>query len=278
MSTIELQEPEIQEQTLAPPQLPEPLPALGERFFSDVLLEVGGTDRRRRRWAATTSVVFQVLGLSFLLIFPLMFTDALPRAQLVTFLIAPPPPPPPPPAAAPAPVQVVRHIDTNVMNGQLRTPGRIPQKVEMVKEDEAPPPVMGTGVVGGVPGGIPGGQLGGVIGGIVNSTSTLAVVPKLAAPKRIRVSQGVTLGLLIHKVEPDYPLLARQARIQGDVVLAAVISRDGAVENLQVVSGHPMLIPSALHAVQQWRYRPFLVSGEPVEVETKIIVTFRFAE
>ena len=81
-------------------------------------------------------------------------------------------------------------------------------------------------------------------------------------------------GNLIHKVQPDYPPLARQARIQGSVVLQAVISREGTIENLQVLSGHPMLVPSALTAVRQWRYRPYFLNGEPVEVETQVTVNF----
>jgi len=131
-----------------------------------------------------------------------MFTEALPKAQLLTFLIAPPPPPPPPPPAAPM-VKVVRETDV-LNNGGLRTPSRIPKKIEMIKEEEAPPPAPTGGVVGGIPGGIPGGQLGGVIGGIISSTS-MGAVPKLEPVKRIRVSQGVTQGLLVHKIQPPYP-------------------------------------------------------------------------
>ena len=128
--------------------------------------------------------------------------------------------------------------------------------------------------MGGVPGGVPGGQIGGVIGSIVSATSNLSSVPRLAAPQRIRVSQGVTKGLLIHKMEPSYPPLARAARIQGDVVLSAVISVNGEIENLQLVSGHPMLVPAAIAAVRQWRYKPYLLNGAPVEVETTITVIF----
>ena len=167
------------------------------------------------------------------------------------------------------------------MNGGLRTPSRIPQRVEMIRETEAPAPLMtGEGVVGGVPGGIPGGQLGGVIGGIVSSTSHLPALPKLVpeVPKRIRISQGVIAGMVIHKVEPRYPIVAREARIQGEVVLAAVISKEGAIRNLQLVSGHPMLVPAALAAVQQWRFRPFLLNGEPVEVETTHHCDFQVRE
>jgi len=212
------------------------------------------------------------------LIIPLVFTDTLPKAQLLTFLVAPPPPPPPPPPAAAEVQRVVHQIQTDMLNtGQLRPPSRIPRKIEMIKEDEAPPPMAATGgVVGGVPGGIPGGQLGGVIGGIVSSTANLSAVPKLVpnTPQRIRISQGVTKGLLIHKEEPQYPSIARAARVQGEVVLSAVISTSGQIENLQLISGHPMLVPAALAAVRQWRYKPYLLNGQPVEVETTITVIF----
>ncbi len=81
-------------------------------------------------------------------------------------------------------------------------------------------------------------------------------------------------GNLIYRVQPEYPALARQVRIQGLVVLRAMISRDGAIENLQALSGHPLLVPAALNAVRQWRYRPYVLNGEPVEVETEVKVNF----
>jgi len=164
-------------------------------------------------------------------------------------------------------------VQTDIVNGQLRTPTKIPEKVQMIKEEEAPPPVMSTGgVVGGVPGGVPGGQMGGVIGGIISSTPV--AVPKVATPQRVRVSQGVSQGLLVRKVQPNYPPLARQARIQGSVLLQAEISKDGSIENLRLISGHPMLAPAAIEAVKQWKYKPYFLNGEPVEVETQITVNF----
>jgi protein TonB len=166
----------------------------------------------------------------------------------------------------------VKQVQTDIVNGQLRTPTKIPEKVQMIKEDEAPPPVMSSGVVGGVPGGIPGGQMGGVIGGIISSAPV--AVPKVATPQRVRVSQGVTQGLLIRKIQPNYPPLARQARIQGSVLLQAEISKDGTIENLHLLSGHPMLAPAAIEAVKQWKYKPYILNGEPVEVETQITVNF----
>jgi len=102
-------------------------------------------------------------------------------------------------------------------------------------------------------------------------------VPKVATPQRVRVSQGVSAGLLVRKVSPNYPPLARQARIQGQVVLRAVISKDGSIENLTLVSGHPMLAPAAIDAVKQWKYKPYLLNGEPVEVDTEVQVNFTLA-
>src|SRR5579864_6836392 len=285
MGTIEIHEPEVREVKPASRPAAAVLPKsalVSEPFtprpmFADSLLEFG-QQNKRHALATTTSFIFNCLAVGVMLIMPLMFTDTLPKAQLLTFLVAPPPPPPPPPPAAEAVQRVVRQIQTDLMNtGQLRTPSRIPQRVQMIHEEEAPPPMATTaGVVGGVPGGIPGGQLSGVIGGIVSATSSLASVPRLqpVVPQRVRISQGVTRGLLVHRVEPSYPPLARAARVQGDVVLTAVISPNGQIENLQLVSGHPMLVPAAITAVKQWQYKPYLLNGQPVEVETTITVIF----
>ena|SRR5271166_1009288 len=120
--------------------------------------------------------------------------------------------------------------------------------------------------------GIPGAQMGGVLGGIIGNAQT--VVPKAATPQRVLVSQGVSQGLLLTQVAPVYPPLARQARIKGTVVLRAVISKDGSIESLTLESGHPMLVPAAMDAVKQWKYKPYFLNGEPVEVETTINVNF----
>jgi len=240
-------------------------------MFEDSLIESGGRLKTKRGVWTFLSFVLEAVLVGVLVLIPLLFTEALPKTQLMTFLVAPPPPPPPPPPAA-APVKIVKQVQTNIINNQLRTPTKIPEKVQMIKEDEAPPPAMSAGVVGGVPGGIPGGQMGGVIGGIISSTPV--AVPKVATPQRVRVSQGVTQGLLIRKVQPNYPPLARQARIQGSVLLQAEISKDGSIENLRLLSGHPMLAPAAIEAVKQWKYKPYILNGEPVEVETQITVNF----
>jgi periplasmic protein TonB len=241
-------------------------------MFEDSLIESGGKLKTKRGRTSAIAFLIQIGIIVVMILIPLIFTEALPRTQLMTLLVAPPPPPPPPPPPAAAPVRIVKHIETDIVNGELRTPTKIPKKVEMIKEDEAPPPVMSTGVLGGVPGGVPGGSMGGVIGSVLNSTPTVA--PKIATPQRVRVSSGVQSGLLVRKVNPSYPPLARQARIQGTVILQAEISKDGNITNLQLISGHPMLAPAAIEAVKQWKYRPYLLNGEPVEVETTIQVNF----
>jgi protein TonB len=244
-------------------------------MFEDSLIESGGRLKTKRGRTSAIAFVLEAMIVGVMVLIPLIFTEALPKTQLMTFLVAPPPPPPPPPPAA-APVHVVKQIQTDIVNGELRTPTKIPKKVEMIKEDEAPPPVMAsTGVVGGVPGGVPGGTMGGVIGSVLSSTPV--AVPKIATPTRIRVSSGVQSGLLVRKVQPNYPPLARQARIQGTVVLQAQISKDGSIINLQLISGHPMLAPAAIEAVKQWKYKPYLLNGEPVEVETQVQVNFTLA-
>src|SRR6516162_6566251 len=243
-------------------------------MFEDSLMESAGKIKTKQKATTAISFILQILLIGVLVLIPLVFTEALPKQQLMTFLVAPPPPPPPPPPPA-VEIKVVKPRATDLDNGQLRTPTAIPKKVAMIKEDEPPPTTGVAGVVGGVPGGVPGGAMGGVLGGIIGNAP--AVVPKAATPQRVRVSQGVSQGLLIWQVKPVYPPLARQARIQGTVVLQAVISKDGSIANLHLISGHPMLAPAAIDAVKQWKYKPYFLNGEPVEVETTINVNFTLA-
>src|SRR3954466_3064520 len=121
-------------------------------LVEDSLLEASGVERGRRMWAAVLSFVSQCFVLGLILIVPLMFTDALPKQQLLTFLVEPSAPPPPP-AAREAATKVVRVV-SDITDGRLRAPGRIPRKVQMIREEETPPAMSG-GVIGGVPGGIP---------------------------------------------------------------------------------------------------------------------------
>lgn len=117
--------------------------------------------------------------------------------------------------------------------------------------------------------------MGGVIGGI---SSTPVTMPSVANPQRVLIALGVSQGLLIKKVEPSYPTLARQARIQGTVLLQAEIGKDGRIENLTLISGDPMLVPAAIEVVKQWVYRPYVLDNVPVAVETQIQVNFALSE
>ena len=94
-------------------------------------------------------------------------------------------------------------------------------------------------------------------------------------PTRVRVSEGVSQGLLIKKVEPVYPQEAREKHIQGLVVMKAEISQEGDVTEVDLISGHPLLAPAALEAVKQWKYKPYLLNGKPVIVETQVSVSFQ---
>jgi protein TonB len=240
--------------------------------------------KTNKSWTVIVSFIGQCLLIGVAILIPLIYTDTLPRTQLTSFLVAPPPPPPPPPPPAAAPVKIVRTIPRQFDAGRLMAPKVIPKEIAMIKEEELPPVSGGVGVVGGVPGGVPGGAPGGVIGGIISSVPQAAPppppppvvkeAPKPVAPQRIRVGGNVQQAKLLNQPRPVYPPLAKQARIQGTVRFNAIIGRDGAIQNLQVVSGHPLLVPSALEAVRQWRYQPTLLNGEPVEVVTQIDVNF----
>ena len=137
-------------------------------MFEDSLIESGNRLKTKRGRTTTTAFILEAIVVGVLVLIPLLFTEALPKAQLMMALVAPPPPPPPPPP--PAEVHIVKKVETDIVNGALRTPTKIPKKIEIVKEEEAPPPQM-AGVVGGVPGGVPGGTMGGVMGSIIGSSA-----------------------------------------------------------------------------------------------------------
>lgn len=241
----------------------------------DELVESSVVKKKTNKpWTIVISTIFQIVVLTILVLIPLIYTEALPKTMLTTLLIAPPPPPPPPPPPAAAPVKVVKPVARLIQAGKLMAPRVIPKEVNIIKEAEIPPDVGAAGVTGGVPGGITGGQAGGVLGGIIGGTGSSLPPPPKAAPARIRVGGNVQQAKLISQPKPIYPPLARQARISGVVRLQAVIDKDGSVQELQVISGHPLLVQSALDAVRQWRYQPTLLNGEPVQVVTTIDVNF----
>jgi len=119
-----------------------------------------------------------------------------------------------------------------------------------------------------------GGAAGGILGGMITAAAPPPPPPPPPPPERVRVGGSVQTANLVTAPKPVYPPLARQARIQGTVKLEADISKEGTIENLRVISGHPLLIQAALDAVKQWRYKPTLLNGVPVEVVTTVDVNF----
>jgi protein TonB len=236
-----------------------------------------------KRATLPIAYILEFIIIGVMVLVPLIYTEALPKAQLMTFLAAPPPPPPPPPppaAAAPAPRIIHRVSVEDVM----RAPTVIPKTIAQVKDEPEPPPNAGVGVVGGVPGGVPGGQMGGVLGGVIGGIVSNATPPPPPPPPKpktvtkIRVGGQVESAKLIFQPKPEYPPLAKMARIQGTVRLDATISKDGTIMDLKVISGHPLLVKAAMDAVQRWRYQPTLLNGDSVEVATEIDVNFTLAE
>ncbi|MGA7853517.1 MAG: TonB family protein [Candidatus Acidiferrales bacterium] len=242
-------------------------------MFDDLVVSSANPKRTNKPWTVVLSALIQAGLLGILILIPLIYTEALPKGMLTTFLVPPPPPPPPPPPAAAAP-KIVKPVARLIHNGQMMAPTVIPKKVEMIKEEEMPPDVGAVGVVGGVPGGIPGGQAGGVLGGIIGGTGSALPPPPKASPSRIRVGVNVAAAKLIRQVTPIYPTIAKTAHISGTVILHAIIAKDGTIQELTYVSGPPLLMRNAMDAVRQWRYNPTLLNGEPVEVDTTISVVF----
>jgi protein TonB len=236
-------------------------------MFEDSLLESSGILSRQNPWTATLSFAVQALLAGALALLPLIYTEALPWRQIAAIVNAPAPPPPPA-QSSPIPLRTAQPR-TMLAEGVLRLPGPIPRHVAMVHDEET--------TSGAAPdlAGVPGGTGAGVPNSVINNVIQFPpAMPKVVAPSKVRVSSGVAQGLLIHQVKPAYPSLAVQARVQGTVVLQAIIAKDGTVRDLHVLSGHPLLVQAALDAVQLWRYKPYLLNDQPVEVDTQINVNF----
>ncbi len=234
-------------------------------LFHDSLVVSGAKSRPRNPWAALGSVTLLSLLLLALVLIPLFHTDPLPKRETLTMLYVLP-------AAAasnvtrlPAPTSTSRNTPTNM---------RIPSAVHTTQEAPSPPLDTAGGLVRGVPGGVVGGIPGGVLSEVLRSTGSAPVLATTPAPKRIRVPARMAEANLVYDVAPKYPPEAGRARIEGTVVLLAVIGKDGTVEDVRVERGLPVLAQAAIEAVKQWRYRPYLLNGEPVEVDSQITINF----
>jgi protein TonB len=238
-------------------------------MFHDAFLDAGCLDPSRRGWAALISFSVQALALTCALLLPLLYIEGLPRLTMLTPLLVP---------APTAAVVRLRSHASAATPGIIRmwAPTEIPHDVGILTETADPvavdPAAVNEVMLAGSCRGIGCAQgRNGVLDSIFGSNS---VVPPPPVAARHPPMSRVMEGNLLYRVQPNYPALARQARVEGKVVLEAVITRGGAIDNLQVVSGHPMLVRAAIDAVRQWRYRPYLLNGEPVEVKTQVIVNF----
>ena len=262
---------------LAPPEVV----GVAHDVFAEAMLEDASSHQRRNAfdWIASIGVHFAILAV--LLILPLYFTTGLDAQKLnLTFLATPSMPagPPPPPLASSAVARPAHVVPNRTLTaGQLTAPTFIPKAV--VTGAEIPgslPDETLAGVPGGVPGGIPGGVVGGSIGGVLGGVLKALPPPvAIAGPKSpVRVGGDVKPPRLLYGPEPDYPTLARQAKISGVVIIEAVIDEFGSVKGMRVISGHPMLVHSALTAVSKRKYEPTILDGEPTPIDLRVEISF----
>ena len=236
-------------------------------MFSELFESVARPTTKRKRWSVAISAILQSACLLILLIVPLIYTEALPKTIFKTTWVGAPEPDRRTVAQAPTKRVSARAVPALIF-GVMTAPARIPPRVDMSEE----PPSLNESGVGQ-------GQIGDST--VVDSpgvapNSAEAVIPPVEAsvPQRVPVTSTIEAAKLISRVQPVYPPFAIQARIQGNIVLHAIIGRDGQVSELEVLSGHPLLVNAAVEAVRQWRYRPTLLNGQAVEVETTITVSF----
>jgi periplasmic protein TonB len=247
-------------------------------MFNQLIESSTESQKTRRPFTLVLALAIHLVLIWALLLIPMVSPETL-SAQLPRLILLAPPPPlgtsaPTPRAGKPSPVVVREHI--------LQSPSQIPNTVEIINplgQDlfQNWPISPSTGFPLGLPHG---------------SDSVIGDPPGLASPRLqppsiphappvthpVRIGGEVQQANLISQLKPQYPALAKQARIQGAVVLEAVISRSGTIVNLKVISGHPLLIQGALEAVRQWRYKPTLLNNEPVEVLTTITVNLAWEE
>jgi protein TonB len=227
----------------------------------------------------TFSAAGQAAAVGAVVLVSLAHTDALPRSLFTTTIGVPGKRPEPVQQTAQQPVARTVRSSPHIFT----MPARVPATISLAASEPGPAPEAASGggdlaVIGGLGTGF------GLSSTLINAISRpTPPAPRIETPapskpaapsKPIPVSTGVQSAKLIRQVNPVYPALARQARISGTVRLMAIIGRDGAIQNLQVASGHPLLVPAAVEAVKQWRYHPTLLNDEPVEVITQIDVNF----
>lgn len=234
-------------------------------MFEDATFEsTGRIHTRSRRWMIATFLFNGGLLVGLILI-PLIYPEALQRQSLAFLLTAPAPPPPslPQPKEPPHAFHGASEMEGSVVLAPQKIPTGIFRQMDREQAPEGTLVSLGSGD------GLPDGT------GIFSSNTRQVVRADVRGP--VRLSSTMVAGLLIWKSVPPYPAIAKAAGVEGTVVLQATISKTGTIENLRVASGPEMLQQAALDAVKTWRYRPYLLDGLPVEVETTVNVVFKLA-
>jgi protein TonB len=243
-------------------------------IFADSMLETSWAQRGRRSWTTMTSFGLQAVIIGLLLLLPVLQTVGLPAARTVSTPISLGRLAPEPLAGTPR-TGTPHAAQNSILPARLMQPAHIPTVIRMGADEPTVQAPGGPG--GGLAGtGLPPGTEDGSISNLFAGTRPALPTPPPTITHVIRKSSMLE-GNLLRRVEPVYPPLAKTARIQGSVVLVAVISKAGTIDNLHAVSGPPMLVPAAVNAVSQWRYRPYILNNEPIEVETQITVNFLLA-
>jgi protein TonB len=237
-------------------------------MFAESMLETSWGQWTRRSWTTLTSFGLQVVLIGVLLTIPLLRTAGIPRARTVSTPITVGRRDPI--SGTPVRARTASAVSVIPYDGRLMMPTRIPTTISHGDGSAGKSESGGSDRLGDV-----GLQTGPSIGFPLTMSGTRPLMPLPAAPKlRPFRTSSMLQGSLIRQVEPVYPPLARSALIQGPVILEAAISKEGVVEHPRLISGHPLLVPAAVAAVSQWRYRPYILNGEAIEVETQITVNF----
>ncbi|MGA2755562.1 MAG: TonB family protein [Terracidiphilus sp.] len=235
-------------------------------MFEDSTFETMGRIQTRSRGWMMATFAFNSSILLALVIIPIMHPEMLPQITNAIRMDAPAPVEEPKPVVR---TEQVPSAPSEIRAGVLEAPSRIPRQPYIPGKPEEPLPGTAIALGGPGPAALPG------TGCDPFNCSDVRPVVRPAAPAATQhVSSGVMQGMLIYKVIPAYPAVAQATRTSGTVVLQATISRTGTIENLRVVSGPALLRQAALDAVKQWRYRPYMLNGQPVEVETAVEVNF----